>query len=243
MDQSTVERLLRVNRQFYDRFGEAFAATRGRRQPGLQRLLPYLPTAGRLLDVGCGNGRLARLLDDDGRALDYLGVDSSPRLLEIARQGTAALSSVGASFQYIDITIPGWSSALPAASFHAVLLLGVLHHLPGFALRRDVLAALRPLLADGAVVAVSTWQFLNEARLRGKIVPWGEAGLHLPEVDPGDYLLDWRRGGRGLRYCHLVDESELAALARATGFFLADLYFADGRTGKLNLFGVLRPTF
>ena len=33
-----------------------------------------------------------------------------------------------------------------------------------------------------------------------------------------------------------------AALAQAAGLVLTDVYYADGRSQKLNLFGVLRPS-
>lgn len=41
--------------------------------------------------------------------------------------------------------------------------------------------------------------------------------------EPGDYLLDWKRGGQGLRYCHLVDEAEVERLAAGSGFRARDL--------------------
>jgi hypothetical protein len=117
----------------------------------------------------------------------------------------------------------------------------VLHHIPGWHGRRNLLAQLAGLLADDGVLALSTWQFLNEARLRRKVVPWSAAGLAPDQLEPGDYLLDWQRGGAGLRYCHLVDEAELAALAGLAGLQLQAIYYDDGRNKNLNLFAVLRP--
>ena len=40
--------------------------------------------SGRVLDVGCGPGRVAGLLHD--RGLDVIGIDLSPRMIEIARR-------------------------------------------------------------------------------------------------------------------------------------------------------------
>ena len=64
MDEKTVQRLLALNRQFYDEFADSFAESRGFEQPGLRRALDFLPATGRLLDVGCGNGRLAHVLEE-----------------------------------------------------------------------------------------------------------------------------------------------------------------------------------
>ena len=195
------------------------------------------------MDVGCGNGRLAHVLASVDRPVEYLGIDSSVRLLEIARRQAALLCSVRAEFMAVEVTEPGWVSLLPSGRFQMVAVLALLHHLPGWQARSDFLAALRSLLdTDGAIV-VSVWQFMNDARLQRKVVPWSAIGLSDEQVEAGDVLLDWRRGGSGLRYCHLVSESELAALAQAAGFVLTNVYYADGRSQRLNLFGVLRPAF
>ena len=143
MDEKTVQRLLALNRQFYDEFADPFAESRGFEQPGLRRALDVLPATGRLLDVGCGNGRLAHVLASADRSVDYLGIDSSVRLLEIARRQAASLRSVQAEFLAVDVTEPSWASLLPAGRFQSVAVLAVLHHLPGWQSRSDLLAALR----------------------------------------------------------------------------------------------------
>lgn len=240
MDAATVQRLLALNRQFYDTFAESFAASRGIEQPGLRRALAYLPAAGTVLDVGCGNGRLAHLLDGAGRAVRYLGVDSSVRLLEIARSQAAALHSVDAEFMQADIARSSWTSTLPAGRFDGIAAIALLHHLPGWLTRRNLLKELRALLVARGSLVVSAWQFTEEARLRRKVTPWAAIGLRDEQVEAGDALLDWQRGGQGQRYCHLIDEAELGALAQAAGLAIVDSFYADGRSQRLNLFAVLR---
>jgi SAM-dependent methyltransferase len=238
METATAETLLRLNRAFYARFAAEFAGSRTPNQPGWQRLLDYLPHHGRLLDVGCGDGRLARLLDQQGRRLAYVGVDSSPQLLAIARSHATALAKP-TDFVEADVTAPGWTGSLPLGGFDAVAAMAVLHHIPGWQLRRDLLAQLVGLLAADGVLVLSTWQFMNEARLRRKIVPWSAAGLTPEQVEAGDALLDWQRGGAGLRYCHWVDEGELSGLAEQAGLKVQALFYDDGRDKNLNLFAVL----
>ena len=239
MQEHVVEKLLALNRQFYDQFAVQFSDTRGPQQPGLLRLVQHLPRSGTMLDVGCGNGRLAHLLDDQNRPLTYVGLDQNESLLAIARRQAFALRHVRADFRQVDVAASGWNQTLAARSFDAITLLAVLHHLPAERLRRKVLSDLLPLLRPTGVVAVSTWQFLSSQRLRRKIVPWSQASLTPADVDPGDYLLDWRRGGTGLRYCHLISETELRELAQSAGFRIESMFLADGREGNLNLFAIL----
>ena len=59
------------------------------------------------------------------------------------------------------------------------------------------------------------------------------------QVEPHDYLLDWRRGEHALRYCHYVDDAEHAALIAATGLTEITTYRADGRTNDMNRYSAL----
>ncbi|MCS6844231.1 MAG: class I SAM-dependent methyltransferase [Caldilineales bacterium] len=239
MEPSVVRRLLDLNQEFYGRLGAAFSQTRGPHQAGLRQLLPYLPAAGSLLDVGCGNGRLAEVLDRAGRCLRYVGVDASEPLLAAAQARASTLRCVQATLLKLDITNEDWRLALPLSQYDGIALLAVLHHLPGWALRRRLMQDLAGLMAPGGMLAVSTWQFLESPRLQRRLVPWEAVGLTPADVDPGDYLLDWRQGGYGLRYCRLINEAELLRLAAEVGLAVSTTFRADGAEGTLNLFAVL----
>lgn len=241
MDANTAEVLVELNRVFYLRFASEFAQSRHPHQPGLKRLLSFLPKEGRVLDVGCGNGRLAHSLDREGYRVAYLGLDNSPAMLAIAQADTAALA-ISTDFAVVDVSHAGWTQQFRAECFDAIVALALLHHIPARSRRRDLLLELGTMLTQDGVLALSTWQFLNEPRLLRKIVPWSAAGLTADQVEPGDYLLDWQRGGIGLRYCHLIDEVELATLAAQAGLNLWAVFQDDGRTHDLNLFAILRPS-
>ena len=121
-----------------------------------------------------------------------------------------------------------------------VLAFAVLHHLPGVELRQQILHKIRSLLPDGGQFIHSHWQFLNSSRLADRVQPWEVIGLSESEVDFGDYLLDWRQGGTGLRYVHHLSEAELAALAVATGFEVVESFLSDGENQRLGLYQVWR---
>jgi len=240
MDDETVATLLALNRRFYTDLAAAFAASRPVGDRALLPILPHIPERARVLDVGCGHGRLALLLARERPGSRYVGVDVSAELLAVAGELAAALPPGIAAFCRADIARPGWTGALPAGPFDCAVALAVLHHIPSFDLRARLLRDIGTVLAPAGRAILSTWQFLANARMRRKVVPWTAAGLAVEKLEPGDYLLHWKRGGCSLRYCHLVDEAELQRLAAAAGLQVVESFRAGGREGDLSLVAVLQ---
>jgi (p)ppGpp synthase/HD superfamily hydrolase len=119
-----------------------------------------------------------------------------------------------------------------------IMAFAVLHHIPSVKLRTGLLHTVRGLLADDGRFILSNWQFLTSEKLRARIQSWKVTGIEETDVDAGDYLLDWRSGGEGLRYVHHFNESELSALARESGFMIRETFYSDGESGKLGLYQV-----
>ena len=237
MDSATAQRLLALNRDFYERFGADFSATRQRLQPGVTRLLETLSGDESILDLGCGNGELARTLARRGQRGSYLGLDFSLPLLSDA---SAIPEGFSARFIEADLTKLSVISYQLLITDHWSLItcFATLHHIPSHALRLQLLHTVRNLLAPDGSFILSNWQFLNSAKLRARIQPWERIGLTESDVDAGDYLLDWRRGGEGLRYVHQFGEEELSALARNCGFEVAETFYSDGEGGRLGLYQI-----
>ena len=223
-------RLLRINARFYQQFGAEFAASRSALQPGMLRALPVLTGCAAVLDVGCGNGRFGGALPAPVR---YVGVDSSATLLGCAAQRAHA------SFLQLDLMDPAWVLRV-LRRFPAIVCFAVLHHVPGARRRLRLLRQLHGLLLPGGVCVLSVWQFAHVPRLRRKICDWQQAGVTAAQVDAQDYLLDWQRGGSGLRYAHQFSLWELAQLCARAGFEVRQTYRSDGATGDMGLYVILR---
>ena len=223
-------RLLRINARFYQQFGAEFAASRSALQPGMLRALPALTGCAAVLDVGCGNGRFGGALPAPVR---YVGVDSSAALLGCAAQRAHA------SFLQLDLMDPAWVLRV-RRRFPAIVCFAVLHHVPGARRRLRLLRQLHGLLQPGGVCVLSVWQFAHVPRLRRKICDWQQAGVMAGQVDAQDYLLDWQRGGSGLRYAHQFSLAELAQLCARAGFEVRQTYRSDGATGDMGLYVILR---
>lgn len=239
MNSEVAERLIELNRDFYTRFGDSFSATRHRVQPGVRRVLETLKGDEDILDLGCGNGWFARELAERGHRGAYLGMDFS---LPLLRDAASYAGSFSATFKEVDLTkLAVISDQLSVTdNWSLITAFATLHHIPSRELRLDILQTVHQLLKPNGLFIHSNWQFLNSEKLRSRIQDWSKAGISPDDVDPNDYLLDWRSGGEGLRYVHHFDETELAELAQGTGFQVKDVFYLDGETGNLGLYQVWR---
>ena len=166
MDAETQRRLNQINRDFYRQTATEFDATRQRAWPGWARMLETIDTPlASVLDIGCGNGRLARFLAGQQAAdFTYIGIDNSPELLARARcQG----SQVKLELIEQDVIL----GALPARSAQLVALFGLLHHVPGAARRRELLRAAADCVAPGGWLVMAAWRFFEQSAFAGASCP------------------------------------------------------------------------
>lgn len=234
MRDEVVQELIRLNRGFYQTFAASFSETRARLQPGVVRTLDRVADADSVLDLGCGNGGVARYLVQRGHQGVYYGFDSSSALIEIAQEDCPHPQ---AHFIVADLMERDWPRLVPE-SFDQVFAFAVIHHIPGEDLRIQILNHIHDLLSKEGSFTLSNWNFPESERLQKRVLPWSTISCEDKDVDPGDALLDWKRDGHGLRYVHHFSEDELAYLARATGFRIIDTFYSDGEGGRLGLYQV-----
>ena len=167
-------------------------------------------------------------------------MDFSPPLL---REASSPLPAFPARFQQLDITkLSAHSDQLSVAGgWDVITAFAVLHHIPSKEIRLNILSTLHGLLADDGRFILSNWQFLNSEKLKARIKPWADVSIPTSAVDAGDYLLDWRSGGEGLRYVHHFSVAELTQLAHAARFAIRETFYSDGETGNLGLYQIWEP--
>jgi SAM-dependent methyltransferase len=245
METWVIDKIARINQEFYQNYSHSFSVTRARVQPGVTRLLDQIPDGINWLDLGCGNGTLAMAWVEQDRTGYYLGCDFSPDLLRDARdviQNMTIPAGLTLDFLHVDINEVKWVQKLPNVQWDGISLFAVLHHIPGSANRQALCSRIRQLIRAGKPVYVSVWQLQNSARLLPRIKPWQIVGIPHREVEEGDVLMDWRAGDyevdktKALRYVHIFSENELTTLAECSGFRVAGSFFSDGREGNLALY-------
>lgn len=113
--------------------------------PTFERLLAHagIDLRGkRILEAGCGNGYALSLIEKRMRPSKLVGFDLMPEQIEYARQ-----RSIDAEIRIGDIT----RIAEPDASFDAVFVFGILHHVPAW---RTALREIARVLAPRGVLCV-----------------------------------------------------------------------------------------
>jgi len=235
MDPATARALLDLNRRFYQRHAASFSRSRQRPWPGWRRVLALVdgrPAPLRVLDAGCGNGRFADFLARTWPGeVDYLGVDACPQLLAHARPPAG---DGRWRFEHLDLMGDDVERRLAGRRFELVVLFGLLHHLPGFQCRRDLLLRLGRVLAPAGRLVATVWRLDADPRFRRRRLPWRRhnAGAATPidpaALEPGDHLLTWNGDAGAPRYCHAASDAELDRLLATLPLETISRFHADG---------------
>ena len=114
-------------------------------QPDLSPFLERVPTDGRILDYGCGYGRISELLFRRGHT-DLVGVDTSAAMIARARQ-----SCPDVFFTQLD----SYKTPFANDHFNGIVVCAVLSCTPDVELRQNIIRELARVLAPGGVIHFS----------------------------------------------------------------------------------------
>lgn len=167
------------------------------RTEGESVLLEYVPkSAGRILDLGSGDGRLLRLLKLDRAGTQAVALDFSPVMVEALRKNFAADPSVRVVEHNLDYALPD------LGMFDAVVSSFAIHHLVDER-KRSLYAEVYGLLVPGGVFCnlehvSSPTTVLHEYFLQ-------KLGIRQLGEDPSNKLLDVETQLRWLREIGFID--------------------------------------
>ena len=226
MNEQTRKELLKLVKNNYSDIASEFSQTRLKPVwPELAQLITSLIEPEqhyRLLDVGCGNGRILSVLPP--AQIDYTGLDNCHELLVIARELAVDRGWPQAVFTSADILN---LSAYPAINFDIILAIAVLNHVPDRRLRLDAMRQLKSKLKNNGYLVLSVWNLWGESKYRRLMIKLWLLKIFLKknQLDFGDLLFDWKGSAQpSQRYYHAFTKRELKGLALAAGLKIVKLY-------------------
>lgn len=210
MRDEVAQKIVQENRRVYNRIADKFSATRRYPWDDFKLFDQYVNTGDRILDIGCGNGRLAEYLSD--KNVDYVGIDSSDKLIDHARQ-----KNPKAKFKVADATTVPFSDN----EFNTVFCIATLHHIPSVKLRQKVIQEAFRVVRSGGYLIMTEWNLWNKRwwKLLSRYALKKLAGKS--KLDWGDVSKPWKNEQGdivGKRYLHPFTRCELNRLLKKNGF-------------------------
>jgi len=159
------------------------------------------------LDLGCGNGRLLKSLEQADKKLNYLGVDFSDQLIDQAKANHPQAKFIVADMSDLNF-LPG--------TFDMIFMVASFHHLPTKAERLDLLYKANRWLKPGGLLFMTNWNLWQKKYLRYALEKfWSKRSWN-------DFFIPWTTssGGTVWRYYHSFTMGELIYLFKKTDFDL-----------------------
>ena len=191
----------------YDQFAQDFSQTRKNAWPEFDILFVEIKKGDRLLDLGCGNGRLRQALHIDlVRDGEYFGFDASEKLLDVARK----------EFPKDHFFHGDFTKALPFGDDNFEVVSGVasFHHILSTSEQIKFLQECCRILKPGGTLFLTTWKipkkhfWPNFWKGNGKnwVIPFGveKHPRTYRKVSGNDLKKLLRRTGFSVESCELL---------------------------------------
>ena len=159
-----------VNQKTYNRVAEEYAETRKKEWGLWEEIGKYffasISPRKRVLDLGCGSGRLLDYLkrDFEGK-FEYVGVDYAKEMIKVARRRHP-------DFQFLNLNlhIPGMCKQ----SFDLVTMIASYHHVFGRGDRIGLLKGIKKILNPGGKLLITVWIINRDFGLKIKRIDFQE---------------------------------------------------------------------
>ena len=83
MRQEIAIKILKENIKNFDTIAEEFSASRSQLWPDFRKFSKFIKSNDKILDIGCGNGRLYSIFRKEN--IQYFGIDTSSRMINLAK--------------------------------------------------------------------------------------------------------------------------------------------------------------
>jgi ubiquinone/menaquinone biosynthesis C-methylase UbiE len=226
MNQQVQNGILQQTKKIYNAIATDFSNTRGRWWRGFGDFAQYVRPGDRVLDLGCGNGRMAEIFENS--KIEYLGIDNSEELIKIARERFKDRPWI--KFEVGDM-LEIQNSKLKTQNFNLVLLIAALHHLPTKELREQVIKNIYNILKPGGRLVMINWNLWQVLGWKKNFRYWKYLFNWLEKISHGlwgvsDALVPWKSlSAEGKRFIHSFGKREVRRMLKQAGFEIEKLAF------------------
>jgi len=219
MDKNTQKYLLNLVKENYNDIAPDFDNTRNKIiWPELVKIAKNIRDNNKILDIGCGNGRLLTVLKD--KNIDYLGVDISENLINLAKKKFFEYK-----FLVGDILELG---KLKEINYDYIFCIAVIQHIPGENLRVASLLQLKNKIKSDGKIIISAWNMWRQKKLIKNIFKFYLLKLlRKNKMDFGDIKFGWKNSEGKIiseRYYHAFTKRELKKIIKKAGLKIEKIY-------------------
>jgi len=222
MDKNYAQYLLKKTKEDYNLIAEEFSKTREFPWQEMKFLAEYTLPGERVLDLGCGNGRLLEIFQD--KKIDYFGIDFSEKLIEIAKKRYPK-----AKFQLADaLNLP-----FPNNFFDKIYSIAVFHHIPSEEFRLKFLRETKRVLKSEGILILTVWNLWPTNLFQEKqlfyfwlIIKYTLLKIFgKSKLDFKDIFVPFK--GQADRYIHCFTTGELTDLTKKVDFKIQELKITE----------------
>jgi len=201
--------------EIYDAIASDFNATRQAPWAELERLFERTPPSAKILDLGCGNGRLVPLFQQKNCAV--IGVDPAEKLLEFARKSFPETEFLRGDFAHIPLANESCDEVWAVASFH---------HLPSVTMRKEALQEVSRVLKLNGSLVLTVWNLWELPQYKNAEMKAFWRAVFLPRWKRQDFLIPWGKE-KIPRYYYAFRLAELQDLVVESGFKLVEAFTTE----------------
>ncbi len=221
MKPETVKKILDETKKNFDKIAEEFSRTREKHWEIMKSFLAYIKEGDKILDIGCGNGRLYDLIRE--KNVEYIGVDNSEKLIEIAKKRFPVSNFQPQKFIVAD------ALALPFQNeeFNNVFMIAFLPHLPSRELQeKAIYEAYRVLKKEGNIF-ITCWNLFQPKLFFKNLIYRLKNQKLYRDLSFKDYFIPWHLSSGEIiqRFYHAFTKKELRKILEKIGFKIKDIYY------------------
>jgi len=216
-----IKKINQQTRDNYNIVAKHFSQTRQFLWQELKPFLTYINPNDKVLDVGCGNGRLFGAINSLNPTINinYLGIDFSQELLSLAKKDYSQ-----AKFILADITDKNTWANLKNSDI--AFCIAMFHHLPTRSLQFKVLRLIRKSLKKNGLLVISVWNLWQKKYWQTHLdsLNWKlKSGFKLRWLKLPYKISDGKTTIKQVnRFCYCFTLNELDNLLTKAGFKILD---------------------